>query len=220
MDLKEAIKERHAVRSFEDKSIDESAVAELQKEIDACNRESGLHIQLILDEPNAFQAEKPSYGAFKGCKNYLVIVGPKGKDVEAGYYGEKIVLKAQTLGINSCWVAMTYKKGSAKGEIYTGEKRYIVVALGYGTTQGIPHKSKSISDLGGYEYKDPDWYKEGLEAAALAPTAMNQQKFKFELHGDKVKAKPGIGFYTQIDLGIAKCHFEIGSGKDSSVWIN
>lgn len=32
---------------------------------------------------------------------------------------------------------------------------------------------------------------------------MNQQKFYFELKEGKIKAKPGFGFYTKIDLGIA-----------------
>ena len=49
----------------------------------------------------------------------------------------------------------------------------------------------------------------------LAPTAMNQQKFLFELNGDKVSAKvSGFGFYTKIDLGIVKYHFEAATGKN------
>lgn len=47
---------------------------------------------------------------------------------------------------------------------------------------------------------------------------MNQQKFKFEREGEKVIAKAGIGFYTKIDLGIAKYHFEVGAKKDKSIW--
>ena len=34
----------------------------------------------------------------------------------------------------------------------------------------------------------------------------------------RVQAKPGAGFYTKLDLGIVKCHFELGSGKDGSIW--
>jgi hypothetical protein len=218
MDLIEAMKERHAVRRFTDKPLEGSAVKELQAEIDAVNKESGLHIQLVTEEPEAFEAGKPSYGSFKGCKNYLVLAGPKGKDEEIGYYGEKIVLKAQSLGINSCWVAMTYKKNRAHTELSKGEKRYMVVALGYGESQGFPHKSKAIGDVSDYKDGDPEWYKKGVEAALLAPTAMNQQKFRFSLDGDKVSAKAGFGFYTATDLGIAKCHFELGSGKDHSIW--
>ena len=214
------IKQRHSVRRFKDIPLDLKTVEQLNQEIEVCNKESGLHIQLITNEPEAFQGEKPSYGQFKCCKNYLMIIGPKGMDIEVGYYGERIVLKAQELGVNSCWVALTYKKNKAKGTIQLGEKLYLVIALGYGETNGIPHKSKTITDVSDYKTDYPEWYKSGIESALLAPTAVNQQKFIFERNGEKVALKvAGLGFYTKIDLGIVKYHFEIGSGKDSSVWI-
>ncbi|MBQ8080275.1 MAG: nitroreductase [Clostridia bacterium] len=219
MDMVEAIRQRHSVRRFTDRPLDETAVRALQEEIDACNRESGLRIQLVLNEPEAFQANKPSYGQFGGCRNYLAIIGPKGKDEEAGYYGERIVLKAQTLGIQSCWVALTYQKGKTQGTLNAGEKRYLVVALGYGETSGVSHKGKAITDVSDYHEGDPAWYRDGLEAALLAPTAINQQKFRFERKDDKVVARvSGFGFYTKIDLGIVKWHFEIGSGKGPEIF--
>lgn len=219
MTTMEAIKSRHSVRSFLDKPLDENSVKILQEEIKKCNDESGFNIQLVLNEPNAFQAEKPHYGQFKNCKNYLSIVGPKGEDEKAGYYGERIVIKAQELGINSCWVALTYKSGLAQDAKQSGEKRYLVVALGYGETSGNAHKTKSIFDVSNYKESEPQWFKNGLEAAVLAPTAMNQQKFKFVMENNKVKAKSGFGFYTKIDLGIAKYNFEVGSGKGNEIWI-
>lgn len=51
-----------------------------------------------------------------------------------------------------------------------------------------------------------------MEAVCLAPTAMNQQKFFFELKDGVVTAKDIKGFYTKTDLGIAKYHFEAISG--------
>ena len=219
MEAMELMKQRHSVRQFVDKPIEEDVIVALEKEIADCNKESGMNIQLITNEPEAFQAGETSYGQFKGCRNYLVIVGPKGMDEEAGYYGERVVLKALELGLNSCWVALTYKKGKAQGKENPGEKRYLVVALGYGETNGAAHKNKSLTDVSDYKTGDPDWYKNGLEAALLAPTAMNQQKFKFERTGETVKAKvAGLGFYTKIDLGIVKYHFELGSGKGKAVW--
>jgi hypothetical protein len=214
MDMMDLMRARHSVRRFTDKPLDTDAVAALQAEIDDCNKESGLHMQLVTDEPEAFAADKPSYGQFKGCRNYLVIVGPKGLDVQAGYYGERVVLQAQALGINSCWVALTYKKGKAQSTENAGEKRYLVVALGYGETDGTPHKGKTAAQVSDYRDGDPDWYKAGLEAALLAPTAINQQKFRFARDGETVSLKvDGFGFYTKIDLGIVQYHFETVSGR-------
>ena len=210
----ELMRARHSVREFTSKPLDKKTVNTLNEEIALCNKESGLNIQLITEEPEAFQAGKPSYGRFRGCKNYLTMVGPKGKDEAIGYYGERIVLKAQELGVNSCWVALTYEKGKAKSNIPAGQKCYMVIALGYGEMQGVAHKSKSLSEISDYKDGDPDWYKNGLEAALLAPTAINQQKFKFSRDGDKVRAKAGLGFYAKTDLGIVKYHFELGAGEN------
>lgn len=218
MDWMELMRARHSVRRFLDKPLDAAATEAIQREIDACNRESGLHIQLILNEPEAFQAEKPHYGVFEGCKNYLALVGPKDRDEAVGYYGERVVLAAQAVGVNSCWVALTYKKRLARMEIPAGEVNYMVIALGYGRTQGSPHRSKTPEQIGGLRADSPDWYRKGLEAALLAPTAVNQQKFRFALEGDRVRAKRGLGFYTKVDLGIAKLHFELGSGKGPEIW--
>ncbi len=52
----------------------------------------------------------------------------------------------------------------------------------------------------------------------LAPTAMNKQKFRFSLDGNKVKIDTVSGVCTKIDLGIVKYHFEIGAGKENFEW--
>ena len=96
----------------------------------------------------------------------------------------------------------------------------MVIALGYGETQGVMHKSKSMTDVAKSEGQMPDWFKHGVQAALLAPAAMNQQKFVFTLQGDQVSAKAGMGFYTKLDLGIVKYHFEIGVGNHYFEWVS
>lgn len=216
MEITEAMKNRHSVRSYTDKPLGDEIVSELKKEIDACNSEGNLHIQLICDEPKAFGGVMARYGKFSGVTNYIALIGPKGKDLEekCGYYGERLVLKAQSLGLNSCWVAMTYKKVPEAFDIRKGEKLTVVISLGYGETQGVAHKSKPIESVSNISADSPEWFKKGVEAALLAPTAMNQQKFYFAYENDIVKATAGTGFYTQIDLGIAKYHFDVASGKN------
>ena len=218
MTISEALEQRHSVRQFEEKSIDAELITKLNARIETINRESGLHVQMFSDEPEAFQANKPRYGQFSGCRNYFAMVGKKGMDEEIGYYGQQLVLFAQQLGLNTCWVALTYKKGKVDPKISSGEKLYIIIALGYGRTQGAGHKIKEAGAVSNLSSDSPDWYKNGMKAALLAPTAMNQQKFKFSRNGNKVSAKAGLGFYTKIDLGIVKCNFEIGAGKNNFIW--
>ena len=220
MTLKEALRARHSVRSYQDRPLPADVVEALEAEIATCNRESGLHIQLVKDEPQAFGGFMARYGKFSGVKNYIALAGPKGPDLEekCGYYGERLVLLAQSLGLNSCWVAMSYDRGKAACKLGAGEKLCIVIALGYGATQGVPHKSKAVEQVMAAKGEVPEWFRAGVEAALLAPTAMNQQKFKFALEDGTVAASAGMGFYSKIDLGIAKYHFEVGAGRENFRW--
>lgn len=220
MELKKAMLQRHSVRQYEERSLNQGVKEALQKEIEACNKESGLHIQLVVDEPKAFDSFMAHYGKFSGVTNYIALVGRKGDKLEelCGYYGERLVLKAQQLGLNTCWVAMTYKKIPGTFNVRKGEKLTVVLALGYGKNQGVPHKSKAIGAVSNVSAETPAWFRSGVEAALLAPTAMNQQKFTLHYQSGKVIAKAGMGFYSKIDLGIVKYHFEIGAGKDHFRW--
>lgn len=220
MELLEAMEQRHSVRSYTDQKIEGEVKADLQRFIDACNRESGLHMQLVLDEPQAFDSFLAHYGKFSGVRNYIAVIGKKGADLEekSGYYGEKVVLHAQQLGLNTCWVAMTYKKVHTAFQIDEGEKLCVVIAVGYGTTQGVPHKSKPKQAVAEAQGTPPTWFEKGVEAALLAPTATNQQKFTLSLSGNTVKPKAGMGFYSKLDLGIVKYHFEIGAGTENFRW--
>lgn len=224
MTLLEAIENRHSVRKYTDKAIPADIAAALQNEIDSCNRESGLHIQLVTGEPKAFDGMIAHYGSFSGVQNYIALVGKKSEDLDelCGYYGERLVLLAQTLGLNSCWVALSFSKGAVKKNItiQEGEKLVAVISLGYGKTQGVPHKSKRINTLYTVPENEnvPDWFWEGMKAAQLAPTALNQQKFRISFSEGKVKAETRGGFYSKIDLGIVKYHFEVGSGKGRNIW--
>lgn len=139
-------------------------------------------------------------------------------DEKCGYYGERLVLLAQQLGLNTCWVTMTYSKIKTAFEVCSGEKLCVIIAIGYGKNQGVPHKSKAIEDVVKADGDLPDWFRKGIDAALLAPTAMNQQKFQFTLNGNKVSVKAGLGFYTKLDLGIVKYHFELGAGKTGWEW--
>lgn len=220
MELLEAMKRRHSVRQYTDRPIPAEVLAELEAEAAACSWEGSLHIQLVTDEPDAFQGILAHYGKFSGVRNYLALVGPKGPDLDEklGYYGERLVLRAAQLGLDSCWVALTFRKGKCRCTVAPGEKLVCVAALGYGVTHGVPHRSRPMEDLCRVEGEMPDWFRAGMEAALLAPTATNQQKFLLTLEGNAVKAESTGGFYSKVDLGIVKYHFEAGTGKDHFTW--
>lgn len=213
MEILEIMKQRHSVRSYTDEPIEEEKRKVLNELVATVNDEAGLHIQIVYDEPKCFDSFMAHYGKFFGVRNYIALVGKKSDntDESLGYYGEMLALKAQELGLNSCWVALTHGKCAAK--VDKGEKLVCLISVGYGKTDGAEHKNKPLAEVCNYAEGMPQWFLDGVKAALLAPTAMNQQKFFFELVGDEVKLKHGRGFYTKLDAGIVKYHFEAVSGK-------
>ena len=239
MTLQEAIEARHSVRAYKARPLAEDEARRLEEEIAEVNQTGNLHIQLIRNEPKAFQGTLAKYGKFRNANNYLVMAGKRADDLDEriGYYGEHLVLLAQTLGLNTCWVGLSYKKIPDTYVLEEGEVIKAYIAIGYGETQGTGHKIKTVEQVSRSAVKSlgstenvsettPSWFKKGVEAALLAPTAVNQQKFSFEYLGTnngrhQVRAKKGFSVigYTQMDLGIAKYHFEVGAGTGNFDWL-
>ena len=253
MTIQEAIEVRHSVRAYKDQPLADEVARRLEEEIAVVNQKGNLHVQLIRNEPKAFQGTMAKYGKFRNANNYIVMAGKKAAsqreesktsldspereqartkfkaedlDERVGYYGEHLVLLAQTLGLNTCWVGLSYSKVPGTYVLDEGEKIACYIAIGYGETQGAGHKIKTVGQVSNASDATPSWFRKGVEAALLAPTAVNQQKFSFEYVGVKdgrhqVRAKKGFSMigYTKMDLGIAKYHFEVGAGKEHFEWI-
>lgn len=218
----ETILNRHSVRAYLDKGLSLETIQALEEKIEACNKAAKLHFQLVTNEKTAFNGILARYGKFSNVSNYIVLVGKKGNLIkqDIGYYGEELALFAQSLGLNTCWVAMSYSSHCVKKYITLEEDEaiYSVLALGYGKTQGSTRKSKTIEDLSVVDSEMPSWFIEGMKAVQLAPSALNKQPVRFYLKGQEVKAEALGGGYSQIDLGIAKYHFEIIASKENFVW--
>ena len=216
MDIFEAIEKRHSVRVYKDEPVTEDIREKLDAFVEECRKESGIGIRVAYDAPEIFGSGIAHYGSFKNANNVIILSGDKNEDVDekCGYYGEKIALYAQTLGLNTCWAALTYSRGKVRKMLDDGEKLCVVIAFGYGETEGVERKSKSIEEVVASKGDMPDWFRKGVEAALLAPTAVNQQKFKFGIKDSKpVAVIAGRGPCVKVDLGIVKYHFEVASGR-------
>ena len=214
MDLNEAISSRHSVRAYQDKKIDAAIREKLTEKIEALNSAFDLHMQYIDDAGAVFTGLASRFTGWSGVPSYIAMIGRGRDDLDeaCGYAGEQLVLFAQQLGLNTCWAGI-FRRRQVRARIAPGERLVLVIAVGYGVNGGHPRKSKSVEDVA--PVKDmPDWFRRGVEAALLAPTAINQQKFIFSLDGDRPDVKvSGKGPFVDLDLGIVKYHFEIGSGR-------
>ena len=219
MTIMEAIDARHSVRAYKDIPIGQDIRGKLDEFVSRCNEESGLHITVRYDDPEGFDSRLARYGSFRNVKNYIILAGRKTADFNyiCGYYGEKVVLYAQQLGLNTCWAALTFNRKKVRELIQEDETLCMVIALGYGETQGHPHKGKSLHDVVEVKGGMPEWFVEGVESALKAPTAVNQQKFTFTLDDGKpsVRAR-GLGSNVKVDLGIVAYHFDAATGMNVS----
>lgn len=215
MDLIQAMQERHSVRAYTLQPIEDGKRQKLDNLIRECNQESGLHIQIRYDDSSGFDSKLAHYGNFRNVNNYIILAGKPSDDLpeKCGYYGERLVLEAQAMGLNTCWAALSFHKAKVKKLIPEGEVLVLVIAIGYGSNQGTAHKSRPLERVVETAGELPDWFRAGAQAALLAPTAVNQQKFKMGIEGGEAFIRTaGLGPYTKIDLGIVKYHFELASG--------
>ena len=210
-DFHQEIKDRHSVRQYLDTPLTESQIQELSLFIQDINQRYGMDFALHVNE-DVFSHWILGYGFIKNCNNYLSFAGPDSPELDekVGYYGELVVLKAQQLGLNTCWVGGTYRDKAVR--VNPSSRLVCVIALGVGKTNGKPSSSKRVEAY--YQGEDvPSWFLAGMEAVRLAPSAINQKKWVFTYLGEgKVEAINKGRHFNEVDLGIAKLHFELGSG--------
>lgn len=221
MTIKEAIKERHMVRQYTDKTIPTDIVGSLNARIAENNKKYNLHLALVVGNSDGI-GSMAKLLLSKTVNNYIVLAGVDAPnlDEKLGYCGADLILYAQTLGLNTWWVGGMFNgKGALKNLNNKNVRVNGVIAIGYGKTQGVPHRSKTAAEISRYNGKTPQWFVDGVDALLYAPTALNKQPYVVSGDGNKVSISAGSGHFSGIDLGIGKYHFEVGAGKENFEWI-
>lgn len=223
MTIQEAMRQRHTVRKYTDKPISGELVEKLNARIADNNQEHGLSLSLVTGNADGLGVLAKMLG--RGIKNYIILAGPDRSDLDEklGYCGADIILYAQTLGLNTWWVGGMFHAKGAQNNLdgavrVNGVRVNGVLAIGYGQTQGVPHRSKIAAEISSYNGSAPQWFLDGVDALLLAPTALNKQAFTVRGDKNRVSLTCGSGHFAGIDLGIGKYFFEAGAGKENFVW--
>jgi len=213
------------VREYDGKPLSWAEFDALGAVVEECARECGLDIQLVGDNPEVFNVIA-RFGLIRGCRTHVAFVVDDGKargvaaDEAIGYWGQKIVLAAQDMGLNTCWCVLCSRRKS-RAVVAPGKKIRLIIAVGHGKTQGFTRKTKSVEALSSVECaKAPAWFAAAMEAAQLAPTAMNNQNFKITLlsDGKTVRIDAPQSGLNVIDEGIVRCNFEIAANEAGADW--
>ncbi len=216
MDEMEAARQRHSVRKYDDRPLSEEHAAALREAMDEVNREGRMHCVLVTGEPKAFGTLPLKAIGFSKAANYIAMIGTEDGTLNErmGYYGERLVLFAQSLGLRTCWALMCAKKYV---QVPEGERFVVGISVGYGRDDGRQHKDKPAAEFG-LTADSPEWFRKGIECAMLAPSGVNRQPIRFVLDGDTVSTEYKKGNMTRIDCGIAMYHFELGAGRENFRW--
>lgn len=227
----EDIRNRHSVRTFTNKEIEQSIINTIKAEITMVNTiEAGLHFQLISDDKSPFTNFRHSYGMFRNASNYIAcVIEPSYPNTyqRCGYCAQQIVLKIVSLGLGTCYVGGTYNPSKVNAQLRAGEKIAFLILFGYEDNQSkslmskigyaLTHRNKRKfseyiqSDLTIDQIKEekPELYN-AIEAVALAPSALNRQPYKIVLNDNQISAVANSDSSRDlIDLGIAMHNFQI-----------
>ena len=218
MDLKEAMQKRHMVRKYIDKSLPDDLINRINERISMNNEKHKLSMKLMINNNKGVNSIMKLIMA-KGVNNFIILTGDNSENLDGrlGYSGADIMLYAQTLGLNTWWVGGTFNRSVSQ---YVENKKVTgIIAIGYGESQGKPHKSKMVEDVSKYNGTIiPSWFISGVDGALLAPTALNKQDFMIIGDGNKVKIECDNGIFTGSNVGLIKYHFELGAGKENFEW--
>lgn len=220
MDFKEAMQKRHMVRKYTDKPLSDEIIAKINERIELNNKTYNLNMKLMINNSKGVSSIMKLIMA-RGVNNFIILAGDVSGNLDErlGYSGADIMLYAQTLGLNTWWVGGTFNRSVKR---YVDNKKVTgIIAIGYGQTQGVPHKSKNVEDVSKYEGTIiPPWFISGVDGALLAPTALNKQDFMLIGNGNRVKIECSNGIFTGSNVGLIKYHFELGAGKGNFEWDN
>ena len=231
----QVIEKRRSRRQFEPRLLGSKILAHINSICNDFRPFPSARAVLITDNPETvFKGAMGPYGKVKGSPAFIAFVGHMRSlyvQEQIGYTGEGIILEAETMNLATCWVAGFFRRKITESliEIDINERVLAITPIGYAAERlsleeklmtgfGLTHKRKKLTELatGLNELEWPKWIKVSLEAARLAPSAVNRQPWRFHIEPDSITVsvnamKREYGVSKRLCCGIAMLHIEIAA---------
>ncbi len=221
MNLYQAIFQRSSVRKYRMEPISDellTRIGSFYEQIDPLF--PGIETEIGIVENVA--GRHLCRGFFGLMAPYYLTIYSENRDrseMNAGYIGEQISLYMLTLGIGSCFLGAVSLAGTPKHR--SDKELVIVMAFGFPATRLTRRvedaKRLPIRDLCVYKDQPKSWMTEVIEAARLAPSAMNRQPWRFVVVGSRIhifSKKNGMDRPFRLDefnFGVMFSHIAIAS---------
>lgn len=218
-----AIALRRSTRVYDGKPLSAEFLADIGQLAESTNPFGDVAVEIINEVPAGFfKGIIGSYFSIDDAPSAIVL-SVSGADPNRywhlGYIAEALVLEATARGVDSCWVAGSFSREVARAVASLPEGNMLVaaVAFGHGTESPREARRRPLSKIGpGFETW-PAWARVGLEAARLAPSAVNRQPWRFSLdRRQRATLHVGGALFSRsalsyVGCGIAALHFELGA---------
>lgn len=194
-----------------------------------------VRAELINHSPDkVFKGAIGDYGKIKNAPLFIAFIGNTNNpfiNEMVGYAGEGIILEATSLNLATCWVGGFFRPETAAelAGVRENETVLAVTPVGYAKESltfeervmggfGCHNKRIPLEELvtGMEEQKWPKWLKPVLEAARLAPSAVNRQPWRFHLEPGSITVsvdnlKDTHNISKRLDCGITMLHIEVAA---------
>ncbi len=229
------IEKRRSRRRFDPKPIESGLLSQIASVCTEFRPFSDARAVVVVESPDTvFKGAIGSYGKIKGAPAFIAFIGNMDSPnvwEQVGYTGEGIILEVEALNLATCWVAGFFrpKMVASLTEIGKGERVLAVTPIGYAarshsleervmTGFGLTHRRRPLSGLvtGLPESERPQWVNLALEAARLAPSAVNRQPWRFKVEPNSITVSVNTirreyGLSKRLCCGIAMLHIEVAA---------
>ena len=227
-----AIFTRRSRRKYKKDTVPQNKVAHLASACESFRPFPEARAVLVMEPSDqVYRGFIGSYGKIEDAPGYIAFIGnmESSRFQEAvGYTGQGIILEATALGLGTCWVGGYFRPEAVDRQISTARNERVLAITPFGFSKdsfsfqeklmigfGRLHKRKPLSELVTGTPKQ-EWMKTALEAARLAPSAVNRQPWRF-VCGDRSisvsldKKRDTYKISRRLDCGIAMLHLELGA---------
>jgi hypothetical protein len=223
---------RASRRNFDASPLEEDALARLETTCREFRPFPEARAELVRGPAaGVFRGILGAYGRITGAPCYMAFIGDLASarvQECAGYTGEGLILEATSLGLGTCWVGGFFGRETVSSQVELGGSERVLAISPVGRARTKPsltdisfkfvagsRKRKPLAELVEGSVVPDDGVRKGLDAARLAPSAVNRQPWRFKIEdgavlvrADKDEKDPRIS--RRLDCGIAMLHFELG----------
>ena len=248
-DVEKTVRQRKSIRAYDNRPLTQDDKAKINACIEEILAEktpfpAQMQIKLLETKQGTDTEKLGTYGVIRGAQNFLcVTVKNTEHAMEAvGYHFEKLVLTATAMGLGTCWLAGTFKRGQFSQAIHLEQDDIFPIVCPIGYPLQKQTLINSIFRKVGKSDQRKDWaelffennfdsplskehagaYAFPLEMLRLAPSAANRQPWRivykdgayhFYREGNSNNKYPYD--LQRLDAGIGACHFHLAAKERS-----